>query len=152
MKYVSPQIYIYLQSVQAYIAPPIAAVFLLGILSPRLNGRGALAALWTGFVIGFARLLLELGKAKLTTGTFPYWLASINFLHFAALLFLLCSAILVVVSMMTPPPAPARVADLTLQTVAPSELVGVAPRERTFEIALSVLLAAAIGALWIVFR
>jgi SSS family solute:Na+ symporter len=152
MKYVSPQIYIYLQSVQAYIAPPIAAVFLLGILSPRLNGRGALAALWTGFVIGFARLLLELGKAKLTTGTFTYWLASINFLHFAALLFLLCSAILVVVSMMTPPPAPARVADLTLQTVAPSELVAVAPRERTLEIALSVLLAAVIGALWIVFR
>jgi SSS family solute:Na+ symporter len=152
MKYVSPQIYIYLQSVQAYIAPPIAAVFLLGILSPRLNGKGALAALWTGFVIGFTRLLLELGKARLPSGSFWSWLAGINFLHFAALLFLLCSAILIVVSMMTPPPQPARVADLTLQTVAPSELVAVAPRERTLEIGLSVLLAAAIGALWIVFR
>jgi len=31
MKYVSPQLYIYLQSIQAYIAPPIAAVFLLGV-------------------------------------------------------------------------------------------------------------------------
>ena len=152
MKYVSPQIYIYLQSVQAYIAPPIAAVFLLGILSPRLNGKGALAALWSGFVLGFARLLLELDKSHLSSGTLTYWYASINFLHFAALLFLLCSAILVVVSMMTPPPAPARVADLTLQTVAPSELVAVAPKERTLEIALSVLLAAVIGTLWIVFR
>src|SRR5205814_3908348 len=38
MKYVSAQIYIYLQSVQAYIAPPIAACFLLGVLFPRLNG------------------------------------------------------------------------------------------------------------------
>jgi hypothetical protein len=53
---------------------------------------------------------------------------------------------------MTPPPAAERVADLTLQTVAPSDAVKVAPRERTFEIWLSVLLAAVIGALWIVFR
>src|SRR5256885_11911338 len=33
MKYISSQIYIYLQSVQAYIAPPIAACFLLGLRS-----------------------------------------------------------------------------------------------------------------------
>jgi SSS family solute:Na+ symporter len=152
MKYVSPQLYIYLQSVQAYIAPPIAACFLLGILFPRLNGRGALAALWTGFVLGFARLLLELDKSHLSTGGLAYWFADINFLHFAALLFALCSAILIVVSMLSAPPAPERVADLTLQTVAPSEVVGVPPRERSIEIGLSVLLAATIGVLWIVFR
>jgi SSS family solute:Na+ symporter len=152
MKYVSPQIYIYLQSVQAYIAPPIAAVFLLGLLSPRLNGRGALAALWTGFVLGFARLLLELDKSNLTQGSMFYWYADINFLHFAALLFVLCSLVLIVVSFMTPPPATERVADLTLQTVAPSAAVVVAPRERSLEIGLSVLLAAVIGVLWIIFR
>ena len=152
MKYVSPQLYIYLQSVQAYIAPPIAACFLLGILSPRLNGTGALAALWTGFVLGFARLLLELDKSHLSANGILYWYADINFLHFAALLFALCSAILIVVSVMTPPPAPERVNDLTLQTVAPSAKVEAAPRQRTLEIGLSVLLAAVIGALWIVFR
>src|SRR6202163_5102805 len=105
MKFVSPQLYIYLQSIQAYIAPSIGAVFLLGVLRRRLNGKGALAALWSGFVFGFSRLLLELGKSKLTPGSFLYWLSTINFLHFAALLFLLCSLILIVVSMMTPPPA-----------------------------------------------
>jgi SSS family solute:Na+ symporter len=152
MKYVSPQLYIYLQSVQAYIAPPIAAVFLLGVLTPRLNGKGALAALWTGFVLGFARLVLELDKSHLTQGSAIYWYADINFLHFAAMLFVLCSLILIVVSMMTPPPPPERVADLTIQTVAPSAEVVVAPRERSLEITLSVLLAALIGALWIVFR
>src|SRR6266568_8838067 len=87
MKFISPQLYIYLQSVQAYIAPPIAACFLLGVLNPRLNGKGALAALWTGFVLGFARLVLELQKSRLTSGTPTYWFADINFLHFAALLF-----------------------------------------------------------------
>ena len=152
MKFISPQLYIYLQSVQAYIAPPIAACFLLGVLSPRLNGKGALAALWTGFVLGFARLVLELTKSRLTPGTPIYWFADINFLHFAALLFLLCSLILIVVSIVTPPPPPERVADLTMQTVAPSAAVQVAPTERNLEVGLSVLLAATIGALWIVFR
>jgi hypothetical protein len=54
--------------------------------------------------------------------------------------------------MMTPPPATERVADLTLQTVAPSDAVKTSPQERQLEIGLSVLLAAVIGALWIVFR
>ena len=154
MKYVSPQLYIYLQSVQAYIAPPIAACFLLGIMSPRLNGRGANAALATGFVFGAGRLGLELAKAHLPGGTVWSWIAGINFLHFAALLFVLCTAILVVVSLATPPPAPARVADLTLQTVAPppSDASETAPRERRLLVALSLLLAAVIGVLWIVFR
>src|SRR3989449_2399768 len=76
MKYISPQIYIYLQSVQAYIAPPIAACFLLGVLYPRLNGTGALAALWTGLVIGTARLVLELARSDLASGTVWYWFAT----------------------------------------------------------------------------
>src|SRR6202012_2431655 len=50
MKYISPQIYIYLQSVQAYIAPPIAACFLFGILSKRLTGQAAVTTLLSGFV------------------------------------------------------------------------------------------------------
>src|SRR5207247_6239241 len=99
MKYISPQIYISLQSVQAYIAPPIAACFLFGVLHPRLNGSGALAALVTGLVLGAARLVLELEKAHLAGGTVWFWFASVNFLHFAVLLFVLCTAILVVVSL-----------------------------------------------------
>jgi len=152
MKYVSPQLYIYLQSIQAYIAPPIAACFLLGILSPRLNGKGALAALWTGFVIGMMRLILELAKASLPSGTVWSWIAGINFLHFAALLFLLCSAILVGVSLFTPAPAPERVADLTLQTATTVLDTQDTPKERRLTIALSVLLAATITVLWFVFR
>src|SRR5207247_199831 len=108
MKYISPHIYIYLQAVQAYIAPPIAACFLLGVLYPRLNGTGALAALWTGLVIGTARLVLELARSDLASGTVWYWFATINFLHFAALLFALCSGILIAVSLATDPPGAAR--------------------------------------------
>src|SRR4051794_9117212 len=98
MKYVSPQLYIYLQSVQAYIAPPIAACFLFGVLSPRLTGRAALTTLLVGFVLGALRLGLELGKAHLAPGGLWHWYATINFLHFAALLFVLSVIILFAVS------------------------------------------------------
>src|SRR5205085_11955175 len=58
--YISSQLYIYLQSVQAYISPPISACFILGILWPRLNGSGAITSLLTGFVMGSTRFVLEL--------------------------------------------------------------------------------------------
>jgi SSS family solute:Na+ symporter len=44
-------IFHYLQSIQAYISPPIAAVFLLGLYFRWINATGAIVALWTGFGI-----------------------------------------------------------------------------------------------------
>src|SRR3546814_7935096 len=43
MEGISGVLYQYLQSVQSYLAPPIAAVFLLGLFSKRINSKGALA-------------------------------------------------------------------------------------------------------------
>jgi SSS family solute:Na+ symporter len=151
MKYVSPQLYIYLQSVQAYIAPPIAACFLFGVLNRRLNGVGAMAALLTGLVLGAARLGLELGRAHLAPGSAALWFASINFLHFAALLFVLSTLILVGVSYATAPP-PDRVAKLTYNKAAVSPAAEDDPSKWRTNVVLSVLLVAVIGALWIIFR
>lgn len=114
MRQISGQLYQYLQSVQAYIAPPIASVFLLGLFSSRLNARGAMASLYTGFAIGLARLLAELNKGHLNGLLFTF--ANINFLHFAALLFVLCSAVLVLVSSTAPAPSREKIAGLTYQT------------------------------------
>ena len=41
------------------IAPPIAAVFFLGLFWRRINATGALAALLGGFLVGAARLVAE---------------------------------------------------------------------------------------------
>ena len=152
MKYISSQLYIYLQSVQAYIAPPIAACFLLGIFIPRLNGKGAIAALLSGFVIGALRLILELmngiEKAGLPSGTMWEWIAEINFLHFAVFLFVLCTAILVGVSLLTKAPSQEQTVGLTLATT--KKEVHLDDRRRINR-ALSIALAFTLAILWIIF-
>ncbi len=152
MELISGQLYQYLQSVQAYISPPIAAVFLIGLFWRRVNSRGAIASLATGFVLGLARLVLELNRASLGDGALG-WYAGVNFLHFAVLLFVVCSAVLVLASLTAPPPAPAQVAGLTLQTRsggAPAPAPN--PAWRRKDIAFSILLAALVAAIWIAFN
>ncbi len=155
MKYISSQLYIYLQSVQAYIAPPIAACFLLGLFFRRLNGAGALSSLLTGFVLGALRLILELAngtdRVGLPDGSVWAWIAEINFLHYAVLLFVVCTAVLVTVSLATPPPPAAQVADLTYGAKPPATPAPEAAGRRR-DVGLSLLLAGTIGVLWIVFR
>lgn len=88
-----------LQSIQAYIAPPIAAVFLFGMFNRRLNGEGAKWSLLTGALIGTLRLILEIAKEKGTQlpDALVYF-TEINFLHFAFFLFIVCSVVLYAVS------------------------------------------------------
>jgi SSS family solute:Na+ symporter len=152
MRYISSQLYLYLQSVQAYIAPPIAGCFLLGLFMPRLNGAGAVASLLTGFVLGAARLLLELANGPahdgLPPGSLGAWIAGINFLHYAVLLFVVCTAVLVGVSLVTPAPDPERIRDLTFRRAGPAA----ASATRRRDVALSVVLVAILVTLWIRFR
>jgi solute:Na+ symporter, SSS family len=149
MSLISGQLYQYLQSVQAYISPPIAAVFLLGVLSSRMNATGAMAALIAGFVLGMARLALELTKDGLDGLLLAY--ATMNFLHFALLLFVVCSTILIVVSLATPAPRAEHVAGLTLgarmQAAAAADFVW-----RRADAVLSVLLVVCVLMVWLTFR
>jgi SSS family solute:Na+ symporter len=151
MKLISEQIYTYLQSVQAYISPPIAAVFLVGLLWPRANAKGAVAALAVGFVLGFGRLILELSMPVAWAPAAAF--ASINFLHFAVLLFAISLVALVAVSLATAPPPPERLHDLTIATLRPADPAEAArqSRARAGDIALSVLLLAVIAAVWTIF-
>jgi len=148
MKLISNQLYQYLQSVQAYISPPIAAVFLLGIMWKRLNATGAMASLLSGFVLGMGRLVAELNKGSLDGMLLAY--ASMNFLHFAIVLFVVCAAILVVVSLMTPPPTAEKVAGLTFATKI--QHVSSTPAWRARDKVLSAVLILCVAAVWFYFR
>ncbi len=158
MKYVSSQLYIYLQSVQAYIAPPIAACFLLGLFFRRLNGAGAIWSLWTGLVLGLLRLILELvngvSKTGLSDGSVWAWVAEINFLHFAVLLFVVSTVVLVAVSALTAAPTQAQLSGVSYGAATPGTPTGAQPtgaEGRKADVALSVLLVAMLGVLWIIF-
>jgi SSS family solute:Na+ symporter len=145
MQLISGQLYQYLQSVQAYIAPPIAAVFLVGILSARVNARGAMAALLTGFVLGMLRLLAELNKGRLDGWLFTY--ADINFLHFAVILFVVCTAVLLLTSLASPAPPRAAVEGLTLAALPRLESRAHAAGSRG-DALLSLLLVASVALVW----
>jgi SSS family solute:Na+ symporter len=119
LRSISGELYHYLQSVQAYIAPPIAAVFLLGLFFKRINAAGAVAALGGGFFLGMARLVAEINKDSLD-GWLLYF-TSINFLHFCVLLFLACVAILVGVSLVTKPPEEEQIRGLTYATTVSAD-------------------------------
>ena len=109
-------LYTYLQSVQAYIAPPIASVFLLGLFWSRINASGALAALVGGFIAGMIRLGLEIKKSTLSVDGIWYQIADLNFLYFAIFSFLTCVVVLIAVSMLTPPPNLEKINGLTYDT------------------------------------
>jgi len=95
-------IFHYLQSVQAYISPPIAAVFLFGLFYKWINAKGAIVSLWVGFVIGVFRLVAEFlandGSIAVASDSVLGVFLGINFLHFALFLFLFCALILIMVS------------------------------------------------------
>jgi SSS family solute:Na+ symporter len=164
--YISSQLYIYLQSVQAYISPPISACFILGILWPRLNGSGAISSLMTGFVLGATRFILEIAD-RASGGRFASpavrWLIDMNFLHYAIFMFVVCSVVLIAVSMITPAPDRKRLAGLTFATVddkMETVAVGISvrkpahetPVERAINVVFSLLLLATVVGLWIYFR
>jgi len=160
---ISSQLYIYLQSVQAYISPPIASCFVLGILWTRLNGTGAISSLLTGFVLGAVRFVTELMAAQGTefSGAMN-WLVNMNFLHYAIFMFVVCSIVLVGVSLMTPAPDRRQLAGLTFATVDDkidtTMMTNVrkpakeTPLEHRINVVFSLALVATVVGLWIYFR
>ena len=117
-------LYTYLQSVQAYIAPPIASVFLLGLFWSRVNAKGAFTALVSGFGAGMIRLGLEINKNSLDTNGVLYTIADLNFLYFAIVSFVVCIIILIAVSMATTEPDYEKIKGLTYDTVNKNDKLG----------------------------
>ena len=121
MQNISGVLYEYLQSVQSYIAPPITAVFLLGIFFKRINGQGAFATLLIGLLVVVVRLVLELTGKGLPSDSFWYQFGQMNFLTFGSWFFLFCVGVTVVVSLLTPAQPIEQVAGLTFDTLTPAQ-------------------------------
>jgi SSS family solute:Na+ symporter len=122
-------LYEYLQGVQAYLAPPIFAVFFFGVFMKRLNAAGCLAALTTGFVLGVFRLLVDTPvtlkvagyEQGYSTGSLLWIVNNIYFQYYSLLIFIISSLVMIVVSYATAPPPEARLVGLTFATVTPDQ-------------------------------
>jgi SSS family solute:Na+ symporter len=122
-------LYDYLQGVQGYLAPPIAAVFFLGVFMRRLNGPGCLAALIVGFLLGAFRLVVDTPvslrlagfEGGYPEGSFLWIVNNIYFQYYSVLIFLVSCAALILVSYMTAPPSPKQLSGLTYATVTPEQ-------------------------------
>lgn len=113
-------IYDYLQNVQGFLAPPITAVFLLGLFSKRINAAGAFWGLVVGFVLGMAKLTLQtLSKSgAITPESFLWPIGDFNGYYFSGVLFLFSVIFVIVLSLATPAPSVAKVENLTFSSVS----------------------------------
>jgi len=113
------QLFIYIQAISAYLSPPIAIVYLMAILSTRINEKGAFFGLMYGLCVGLARMTLDFSyKAPLCmeTDDRPWVVASIHYMYFAAGLFLTTGLVTVVVSLCTDPPREYNIVRTTFMT------------------------------------
>jgi SSS family solute:Na+ symporter len=112
-------LYQYLQNVQSYLAPPITAVFLLGLFNSRINTRGATWGLSLGFTLGFGKLVVQalFGAGKIETPAVLAAVGDFNFLYFSGVLFLICVTTCIVASHGGEPPDRDRIKGLTFDSL-----------------------------------
>jgi SSS family solute:Na+ symporter len=115
-------LYDYLQGVQAYLAPPIFVVFFFGVFMKRLNAKGCLAALITGFSLGLFRLAVDtpvklIGGFTYAKGSFLWIVNHIFFQYYSLVIFVVSIIVMIVVSYLSAPPSYEKISGLTYGTV-----------------------------------
>jgi solute:Na+ symporter, SSS family len=151
MQNISGVLYEYLQSVQSYIAPPIAAVFLLGIFYKRINSRGAMTTLIVGLAVVFLRLGLELGRDSLEQGSFFHSFGTMNFLTFSSWFFLFSILLCLGSSMLSPAPSEAQLQGLTFSTLSEEQKTANRASYNVWDIVFSLLVIAIVAFVMISF-
>ncbi|MEK6757175.1 MAG: sodium:solute symporter [Bacteroidota bacterium] len=114
-------LYDYLQGVQAYLAPPIFVVFFAGVFHKRLNAKGCLAALYTGFALGLIRLAIDtpvkLGTGfRYAEGSFLWIINNVFFQYYSLLIFIVSIVVMFIVSYLTEAPSYEKISGLTYGT------------------------------------
>ena len=97
-------LFVYIQSLYAFFAPPFSAIFVLGILFKRINAKGATVAVFSGFALGIA---LKVYVQYVPEA--PAWI--VPFMNQAIINWLFCVIVCVAVSAFTAPPRPDQVND-----------------------------------------
>jgi solute:Na+ symporter, SSS family len=153
-------LYIYLQAVQGYLAPPIFVVFFFGVFFKRMNAKGALWAMIVGFALGTFRMLVDtpvsLGLRGLQNGypqgSFLWVVNNIYFQYFSVLITIVSSIVMVVVSHMTAEPDYEKIRNLTFETTTGEDRANTRASWSWREVAGSALVLVCILGAYLYFR
>ena len=97
-------LFVYIQSLYAFFAPPFSAVFVLGVMWRRINGPGAVVAVIVGFLLGIGMKLYVQFVPDHAVWLEPYAMQGI--VNWAC-----CVVICITISVLTPPPRTEQVTD-----------------------------------------
>jgi SSS family solute:Na+ symporter len=172
IKSLHSDLYVYLQSVQGYLSPAIAALFLLGVFWKRATAPAALYAFVVGVIGGFARLVADLvmrddgtlvthlkqqlyqhaiTQAQYTEAIAPIrarhgWIFAfwnIHWLYYTQILLLVSALLVIVLSLATPPPSPHSLR-FTWYGATPAERAATRASWSRIDVLLSVIVLAAV--------
>lgn len=111
------QMFYYIQEVSDYLTPPIASLFLLGVLWHRCNEMGAFWGGMVGLALGTMRLILAFIYREPhcdQPDERPSFIKDVHFMYVAAILFWVSALVTVFVSLCTPPPTKEQIRNTTL--------------------------------------
>ncbi len=137
--------YQYLQNVQSYIAPPVAAVFILGILWKRVNSKAAITTLMAGLILLIMRLSSEIYfQPEISSDTivdsYMFVFATINFSHMAILMFIFSILLCVSVTLSTTEPEYSKIVGLSFGTLTKEQKLENKNSYEKVDLVLSVIL------------
>ena len=122
MKGLGQVLYAYLQDVQSLLAPGIAAVFLLGVISKRTTPKAGFTGLVVGFLLGMLRLGMKVYYGTTTGDGFFYNLiVAPNWLHYEIAIFFIIILIMIIVSFFTERMDPDKIRGLYFGSASPEQ-------------------------------
>ncbi|XP_063419221.1 sodium/glucose cotransporter 4-like [Mytilus trossulus] len=101
-------IWFYMQAIRSYLIPPMCVLFILGLFWKRLTEQGAFWGLILGLIVGIIRMVLDFSFRVPLCGSGdpdnrPALVSKVDFLHFAAILGLVTTGAMILISMFTEP-------------------------------------------------
>lgn len=146
-------IYKYLQTVQSYLAPPITAVFLLGLFWTRINARGAIGGLVLGFLLGMAKIAVEALHAgnAFADGSFLAWYATFPFLYYSGVLLVISTALVIGFSYSAPPPSHEKIQGLVYGSLTDQDRAEIRKSWDAFDIVLTVIVLGLVVGMYLYF-
>ncbi|KAL5256229.1 hypothetical protein ACHWQZ_G011448 [Mnemiopsis leidyi] len=114
----SGQLFVYIQSISAYLAPPIAAVYFLAITCTWINEKGAFFGLCAGSIVGIVRMLMEFSYSTPKCGeedTRPV-IITVHYMYYAIIVFWTTIITTVTTSYFTERPDPENLINTTIWT------------------------------------